>query len=75
MSLDNRERVLEVVDRLVEELESGERWENGTLPRFLESFGALLRSIENAYLNADQPVPDDPWVLVAVALEGARTYE
>lgn len=74
-SLDGRDMVVDVVDRLHGELLSGADWENDTLPRFLDAFSALLGSIENAYTNTGRPVPNDPWVLVAAALEGARSYE
>lgn len=74
--LAGREHVLRVVDELGQELADGsaERWENPTLERFLDAFGALLGTIEPAYRNAGRPVPLDPWVLVADALRGAREH-
>jgi hypothetical protein len=73
--LGGGDQVIEVLERLQAELLSGAEWENDDLGRFLEGFGALLGSIENAYINAGSPAPDDPWVLVAAALLGARFYE
>jgi hypothetical protein len=73
--LRGREQVLEVVERLQAELDAGAEWENNTLSRFLDGFGALLGSIENAYVNTDRPVPDDPWAILADVLQGARSYE
>ena len=74
-SLAGREKVLAVLENLQAELESGADWENDSLARFLEGFGALLGSIENVYLNSNSALPDDPWALVAEALEGAPYYE
>jgi hypothetical protein len=73
--LSGRERFLAAVEDLQAELASGAVWENDTLERFLDGFGALVGSIENAYLNAGKVVPDDPWEILADALRGARSYE
>lgn len=75
--LAGRAHVLRAVDELGQELAAGTpaRWENPTLERFLDAFGALLGVIEQSYTNAGRPVPLDPWVLVADALRGAREYE
>ena len=59
-SLDGRDMVVDVVDRLHGELLSGADWENDTLPRFLDAFSALLGSIENAYTNTGRPVAPSP---------------
>ncbi len=32
-------------------------------------------SIENPCANTDRPIPDDPWVVIADAIKGARYYE
>lgn len=74
-TMNGRDRVVEIVEQLQAELEAGEEWENDTLARFLDGFGALLGSIENAYLNTGREIPADPWVLVGEALLGARNYE
>ncbi len=74
-SMNGRDRVVEIVEQLQAELEAGETWENDTLTRFLDGFGALLGSIENTYVNTGREVPSDPWVLVGDALLGARNYE
>jgi len=34
-----------------------------------------LMSIEHAYANTDRPIPADPWIVVADALNGARFHE
>ena len=39
---------------------------------FLDSFAALLGSIENVYVNEGKPVPTDPWVILAEVFRGAR---
>jgi hypothetical protein len=73
--LDGRGIVLDTLDELGRELASNEDWENDTLPRYIEALGALLGSIENHYSNTGQALPEDPWVLMAHALRGARFYE
>ena len=73
--LSGRDRLLSTVEEMQRELEAGAEWENNTLERFLDGFSALLRSIENSYVNEGKPVPDDPWALVADAFRGARDYE
>ncbi len=73
--LSGREQLLAAIEELQAELASGAVWENDTLARFLDGFGALLGSIENAYVNTGKPVPDDPWVILTDALKGARFYE
>ena len=50
-------------------------WENTELPHYLEALCLLLMSIENSYVNTDRPIPDDPWVVIADAIKGARYYE
>jgi len=50
-------------------------WENTELPDFLEALCSLLMSIENSYANTGRPIPDDPWVVIADAIKGARYYE
>lgn len=72
---EGRDGVVEVIEDLQRELEDGRVWENDTLLRYLDGLGALLGSIENAYVNAGTDVPDDPWTLIAEALRGARHYE
>lgn len=76
-ALDGREQVVEAVDELLLELRTGQidEWEYTTLASFLESFGALLGSIDNAYVNENKPVPADPWTIMAEVLRGARYYE
>lgn len=73
--LAGRELTLSVVDQLLDELKRDNDWENPTLERYLEAFGALLASIENHYTNTGQQLPDDPWVIMAEVLKGARYYE
>lgn len=50
-------------------------WENPTLGRYLEAFGALLGCIENAYRNTGRVVPESAWQICADALAGAKSYE
>jgi len=61
---------------LVSDFENdSESWENTTVPSYLEALCALLMSIEHAYANTDRPIPADPWIVVADALNGARFHE
>jgi hypothetical protein len=73
--LRGRDQLLKVVEALQSELDAGVEWENDTLGRYLEGLGALLGSIENAYINTGRPVPDDPWVILADVIRGATSYE
>lgn len=73
--LRGRDQVLDALDELLSELRASAAWENRTLETFLDAFAALLGSIENAYINAGRPIPDDPWAVVADAVRGARFYE
>lgn len=50
-------------------------WENPTLGRYVEAFGALLGCIENSYRNTGRVVPDSVWQICADALAGAKYYE
>lgn len=74
-ALAGRHQVLAAVAALQEDLAAGTEWENDTLLTFLEAFAALLASVENAYVNAGERVPDDPWQIMAKALLGAPRYE
>ncbi len=73
--LAGRDAVVNILGELCTELDSGTEWENDSLRRYLEALGALLGSIENTYVNSEQPVPNDPWELIGRALKGARHYE
>ena len=70
-----RAYAISVLSELVAELSGECDWENDTLVRYLDAFGALLGSIDNSYKNAGREVPSDPWVILADALRGARYYE
>lgn len=74
-SLEGRDQLLRAIDEVQGEIEAGVEWENDTLARFLDGFGALLGSIENAYLNTGRNVPNDPWMILADVMRGARNYE
>jgi hypothetical protein len=76
-ALEGRKAVVEVVEALQRELQTGleEPWENDTLERFLDGFGALLGAVGRSCTNTGRAVPTDPWVLVADALKSARYYE
>ena len=50
-------------------------WENTELPDYLSALSVLLMSIEHSYANNGLPTPDDPWVVIADAIKGARFYE
>jgi hypothetical protein len=73
--LAGRQKLLQAVEELQAELAAGADWENDTITRYLKGFGALLESIENAYLNTGREVPSDPWTVVTDVFRGARNYE
>jgi hypothetical protein len=74
--LAGREALLAQLVELQHDLETrGDDWENPTLGRYLEALRALLGSIENAYANKGEAIPEDPWTIMADAMAGARYYE
>lgn len=70
-----RDVVIATIEAMLTEFRGANDWENSTLDRYLEAFAALLGSIDNHYVNTGQPVPQDPWVIVAEVFRGARYYE
>lgn len=53
-----------------------EKWENDTLPTFLEALTAWTREMEGYFLNQHAIVPESPsWRLIASMLLAARIYE
>ena len=74
--LNGRDELIAAIDELRAELAAGaDGWENNSLDRYLEALGALLGSIENAYLNEGQAVPQNAWSVMAEVVRGARFYE
>ncbi|WP_460627056.1 DUF7660 family protein [Intrasporangium mesophilum] len=72
----NRKVVTAALWDLVNDFDkNANRWENTELPAYLEALCALLESIENSYANNGRPLPDDPWIVMADAIKGARFYE
>ena len=57
--MPGRDHLVEIVEQLQAELEAGAEWDNDTLVRFLDGFGALLGSSENAYVNTGRDLPSD----------------
>lgn len=81
--LQGRPVLFEAIDTVLDDLqgEGGTAdWANPPdnpqdLAMFLESFAALLYSIEFTYENSGESVPEDPWVILARVMAGARYYE
>ena len=72
----NRVVVEQTLLELIDDFEAdGHNWENTDIPGYFEALSALLMSIENSYANRNEAVPDDPWLVIADALRGARYYE
>ena len=69
--------VIEVVHRLLAEWNAGtpERWQNVTIPAYLEAIAAWLDGYEHAYVNTGRTVPTDGWGVFASALQAAVIYE
>jgi hypothetical protein len=69
--------VIEVLRRLLGQWESGEptRWENVTVPAYIEAMAAWLGGYEQAYINTGREVPTDGWTVFAAALQAATIYE
>jgi len=76
VAADKRD-VIEVVHRLLAEWDAGApaRWENVTIPAYLEAMAACLDVYEHAYINTGRTVPTDGWSVFASALQAAAIYE
>ncbi|MGW3342477.1 DUF7660 family protein [Nonomuraea rubra] len=73
-----RQDLARFVAALAEAAESAESldWENTTLPSFLEALAASIDSMDNAFRNRGEAVPEQPsWQLVGQMLYTATTYE
>lgn len=76
--LVGREKVIDAISEVASQVEDGTfpgDWEVGDFYQYLDSLAALLGSIERTYTNVGEPVPSDPWELIARAIRGARYYE
>jgi hypothetical protein len=51
------------------------RWENVTIPGYLEAMAAWLEGFEQVYINTGRQVPADGWAVFAAALQAAAIYE
>lgn len=74
----DRQTFIEFLDLLRKDyLNNPDRWENKTLPEFLEALGAYAEDIQGYYdnmkqdINADQP----NWQTFADIFKGATIYE
>lgn len=72
-----RDELVMVIKQLAREADAGqtEEWENVTLSAYLEALAAWLKSYENAYINTDRAVPQDPWEIMKTAFTAATIYE
>jgi hypothetical protein len=73
-----RETLVRLIERLVEELTSGDRgaWENTTAEAYLDALGGWLSSARGYYQNNfGTDIPDNPWQVMCDAFEAARKYE
>jgi hypothetical protein len=69
--------VIEVLRRLLGQWDAGEpaRWENATVPAYIEAMAAWLEGYEQSYINTGRAVPTDGWTVFAAALQAAAIYE
>jgi hypothetical protein len=69
--------VIEVLRRLLGQWEAGEpaRWENVTVPAYIEAMAAWLEGYEQVYINTGRQIPTDGWTVFAAALQAAAIYE
>lgn len=72
-----RDELVAAIQELAREVYAGqtEEWENVTLPAYLEALAGWLKSYENAYINTDRPIPQDPWEIMKTAFTAATIYE
>jgi hypothetical protein len=73
----DKETVIEVLLGLLAEWNAGttKRWENVTIPAYLEAMAAWLEGFEQVYINTGRQVPSDGWTVFAAALQAAAIYE
>jgi hypothetical protein len=73
----DKDDVIEVLHGLLAEWSAAapERWENLTIPAYLEAMAAWLEVYEQAYVNTGRQVPSDGWTVFAAALQAASIYE
>lgn len=75
-SWSNRKLVTAALYDVTNDFENrSETWEHETIPQYLEAMCELLMSIEHSYANNDTSLPEDPWVVMADVIRGARYYE
>ena len=58
-----------------DQLHNPAAWENHDLPSFLAAIAAWTEDMDGYYANIGQPVPDNPWQLMADILRAAKCYE
>ena len=51
------------------------RWENLTIPEYLDAMAAWLESYEQAFISTGRPVPADGWTIFASAVRAAAINE
>lgn len=73
----DKDEVVEVLHRPLAEwsADTPRRWENVTIPAFLEAMAAWLERYEQVYVNTGRQVPTDGWTVFAAARQAAAIYE
>ena len=68
---------IEFVHLLLKDLKDNpEKWENKTLPDYLEAIIAWTEDMEGYYINNDLRIPTDvSWSVMADILQAASVYE
>jgi hypothetical protein len=74
---EHKDHVIEVLHGPLAEWKTGppKRWENATIPAYLEAMAAWLESFEQFYVNTGRQPPADGWTVFAAALQAAAIYE
>ena len=78
LDVQSRQDLADFVDTLAIDLESHpERWENATLPQFLDALARYLYGLDGWCANNAPEIDPEAaqWRLFAVALAGATVYE
>lgn len=73
----DRDRLVATLRALAAECANGPpaRWENDTLPRYLEALARWLQDCDGYYANQGVPLPTSGWEIVRDALDAATVYE
>jgi hypothetical protein len=69
------DRLAGVVRALADEATEGSRWENDSLPRYLDALAAWLADADGYYVNNGRVPPSNSWDIMEDAVRAAAVYK